>query len=100
MLIEVIVQNKKDAIKAEQIGIDRIELVSEIDKDGLTPKTEVVKEILDAVSIPVQVMIRPHNNGFYYDHKDVLTIKHTVKEMVGMGVTNFVFGALTEEATV
>lgn len=96
-MIEVIVQNKADAIKAEEIGADRIELVKEIDKGGLTPNLEVVKEILGAVRIPVQVMVRPHDKHFYYDNKDAVVIKDTAKELVEIGATNIVFGGLTKE---
>lgn len=99
-MIEVIVQNKADAIKAEEIGADRIELVKEIDKGGLTPDMEVVKGILEAVRIPVQVMIRPHDRHFQYDNKDALIIKDTVKELVEIGATNMVFGGLTKESKI
>ncbi|SHN34826.1 copper homeostasis protein CutC [Gracilibacillus kekensis] len=96
MIIEVIVQNEYEAINAEQLGVDRLELVSKIEKDGLTPSLKSVEEVTKNVSIPVQVMLRPHNNGFHYSDEDVSEMKKTVQKMLKIGVTNFVFGALTE----
>jgi copper homeostasis protein len=61
MLIEVIAQSVADAVAAEAGGADRLELVRDLDQDGLTPPPELVRAVCVAVQIPVYVMIRPRN---------------------------------------
>ncbi|WP_054860355.1 copper homeostasis protein CutC [Gracilibacillus sp. JCM 18860] len=51
-MLEAIVQNLEDAIEAERVGIDRLELVSCIERDGLTPSLKTTKEIIEHVKIP------------------------------------------------
>jgi copper homeostasis protein len=61
MLIEVIAQSVEDAVAAEAGGADRLELVRDLDQDGLTPLPELVRAVREAVRIPVYVMLRPRN---------------------------------------
>ncbi|WP_163582792.1 copper homeostasis protein CutC [Gracilibacillus saliphilus] len=99
-MLEAIVQNVEDAIKAEKAGIDRLELVSSIERDGLTPSTDITKQILEHVTIPVQVMIRPHDRGFCYSHRDLKTILESIEEMMSIGASRFVLGGLKEDFTI
>jgi copper homeostasis protein len=62
ILIEVIAQSVADAVEAEAGGADRLELVRDLDQDGLTPPPELVRAVRDAVKIPVYVMLRPRNS--------------------------------------
>ncbi|QGH36618.1 copper homeostasis protein CutC [Gracilibacillus salitolerans] len=100
MLMEAIVQKVWDALEAEKVGVDRLELVSSIEQGGLTPNVQTVKEILEHVSLPVQVMIRPHAKSFCYSEQDVGVIKQSIEEMIAVGASNFVFGALNKDGTV
>jgi copper homeostasis protein len=61
MVIEVIAQSVADAVEAQAGGADRLELVRDLDEDGLTPPAELVRAVCAAVRIPVYVMIRPRN---------------------------------------
>ncbi|SFL68945.1 copper homeostasis protein [Gracilibacillus orientalis] len=100
MLIEAIAQNVTDALEAEKAGVDRLELVSSIEQGGLTPNVQIVKEIIEQVSLPVQVMIRPHAKNFCYSEQDIEVIKQSIEKMLAVGATNFVFGALNKNGTV
>lgn len=94
MKLEVIAQNRKEAIQAENIGADRIELVSNIQEGGLTPSYGTIKQVLRSVSIPVQVMIRPHSSHFCYTAEDRQIIQEDIKKVVELGGTGIVFGGL------
>lgn len=61
LLIEIIAQSVADAVAAEAGGADRLELVRDLDQDGLTPPPELVCAVVAAVRIPVYAMLRPHN---------------------------------------
>lgn len=58
ILLEVIVTSVHEAIQAERGGADRLELVTALDHGGLTPSLDVVRRVVETVSIPVRVMLR------------------------------------------
>lgn len=99
-MIEVIVQNKDEAIAAEKLGLDRLELVSAMKEDGLTPSYGTMKEVIKSVSIPTQVMIRPHNYGYNYSENEVIAIQEDIRALLDLGCNTIVFGALTEEGEI
>ncbi|MGI8746401.1 MAG: copper homeostasis protein CutC [Bryobacteraceae bacterium] len=57
-LLEVIVCSVEDAIAAEDGGAGRLEIVRELERGGLTPPLDLVRRILERVSIPVRAMVR------------------------------------------
>ncbi|MCJ7842744.1 copper homeostasis protein CutC [Lederbergia sp. NSJ-179] len=99
MQIEVIVQNFADAIKAEELGADRLELVSGIEEGGLTPSYGVVKSVLDHVSIPVQVMVRPHGYSHIYSDNEIKVMLEDIKYLCEAGVKGIVIGAIQSDHT-
>ncbi|MDV2684265.1 copper homeostasis protein CutC [Alkalihalophilus lindianensis] len=100
MLIEVIVQNEREAMEAEELGADRLELVSSIEEGGLTPAYSTMKRVVRSVSIPVQVMIRPHSRNFFYEEADKATISKDIYELLSLGGNRIVLGALNKDYTV
>lgn len=57
-LLEVIVTSVEDAREAALGGADRLELVRAFDVGGLTPDRNLVKAVVEAVPVPVRVMLR------------------------------------------
>ncbi|PAV29599.1 copper homeostasis protein CutC [Virgibacillus profundi] len=100
MIIEVIVQNKEEAMEAQKLGAERLELVSAIGEGGLTPSFGTIKQVLGSVSIPVQTMIRPHSYHFEYTESDLATIYDDIKNVINLGGTGIVFGALHKDKTI
>ncbi|WP_337017663.1 copper homeostasis protein CutC [Oceanobacillus massiliensis] len=95
-MIECIAENEKDAIAAEEIGASRIELVSAIQLGGLTPSYGTIKKTIEAVQIPVQIMIRPHSYGFIYNTHDKKAMKEDIASLYDMGHYRIVIGALEQ----
>jgi copper homeostasis protein len=56
--LEVIATSLEDAVAAEDGGADRLELVTDLARGGMTPALELVDEVLAKVKIPVRVMLR------------------------------------------
>lgn len=56
--LEVIAMSVEDATAAEEGGADRLELVTDLARGGLTPALDVIDGVLAAVTIPVRVMLR------------------------------------------
>jgi copper homeostasis protein len=97
MLLEVIATSLQDALRAEAGGADRIELVADLRQGGLTPDLELVKQIISAVKIPVNVMIRPHARSFHMSGADIATMIDSIQGTEQAGANALVFGVLTLE---
>lgn len=100
MQLEFIIQNKQEAIQAQELGADRLELVSAISEGGLTPSYGTIKQVLENVNIPVQIMIRPHSQHFFYTEEDFQVICEDIEVIRQLGSNRIVFGALNEDNTV
>ena len=61
VLIEACVASATDAIHAEEVGADRIELNQDLSRDGLTPAVGEVQAALSGLTVPLVVMVRPHD---------------------------------------
>jgi len=57
-LLEVIACSVTDAIEAQRGGAGRLEIIRDFQRGGLTPPLELVQDILNAVTLPVRVMLR------------------------------------------
>ncbi|MEI5906337.1 copper homeostasis protein CutC [Bacillus spongiae] len=100
MILEVIATTLSDAIQAEEVGADRIELVTGIAEGGLTPSYALIESVCTATTIPVNVMIRPHSTSFCYDSYDMRTIIKDIQICKQLGANGIVFGALTAEGKI
>lgn len=61
-MLEVIAETLEDAREAWKGGADRLELVRELDQDGLTPPVDLVESIAAQVPLPLRVMVREKND--------------------------------------
>ncbi|MFD5343256.1 copper homeostasis protein CutC [Streptomyces anulatus] len=93
-VLEVIALDAEDAVAAQAGGADRLELVTDMAADGLTPSRETFAAIRSAVDIPLRVMLRVAD-GFAAGDIDVLVGK--AREMREAGADEFVFGFLDAE---
>lgn len=94
-MIEIIATTLEDALRIEEGGADRIELVSALTEGGLTPSYALIKNVVQSVNIPVNVMIRPHARSFVYSEaeiklmtEDILMAKELKAKGVVLGVLN------------
>ncbi|WP_175412503.1 copper homeostasis protein CutC [Streptomyces sp. TRM64462] len=90
-VLEVIALDAEDAIAAQAGGADRLELVSDMAADGLTPSRETYARIRAAVDIPLRVMLRL-SDGFAAGDVDALV--RVAQEMRSEGADEFVLGFL------
>lgn len=95
-IIEACVESVAEALSCARNGADRLELCSALDQDGLTPHKTLLTEVLNQVSIPVKVMIRPRPGDFHYDHKDQEDIVRDILMCKSLGVSEFVYGSLKD----
>ncbi|MFF5705909.1 copper homeostasis protein CutC [Streptomyces sp. NPDC012794] len=90
-LLEVIALDVEDAVAARAGGADRLELVTDMAADGLSPTREAFAAIRAAVDIPLRVMLRTAD-GFAAG--DVSVLVETVRGLRAEGAEEFVLGFL------
>ncbi|MFE0254621.1 copper homeostasis protein CutC [Streptomyces sp. NPDC059010] len=90
-VLEVIALGVEDAVAAQAGGADRLELVTDMAADGLTPSAGTVAAIRAAVDIDLRVMLRLAE-GFAAGDLDRLA--RVVREMRDAGAEEFVLGFL------
>ena len=93
---EVCVDNLDNAVKAFNKGANRIEFCSNLNEDGLTPKTEDLISIKKIVQCPIRVMVRPHSRSFVYSEQDLKEMKKTINLCNQHNFDGVVFGCLDE----
>ncbi|PVC90613.1 copper homeostasis protein CutC [Streptomyces sp. CS090A] len=93
-VLEVIALDAEDAVAAQAGGADRLELVTDMAADGLTPSGETFAAIRSAVDIPLRVMLRVAD-GFAAGDVEVLVGK--AREMRRAGADEYVLGFLDED---
>lgn len=98
--LEVIVLNKEDSIEAQKAGADRLELVTDMAHGGLSPSASVVRDVVESVSIPVNVMVRFDFESFEYNDQQFLRLLEYVEEVKSLGINGVVFGSLTDKGIV
>ncbi|MFD9881830.1 copper homeostasis protein CutC [Streptomyces alboflavus] len=92
-LLEVIALDAEDAVAAQAGGADRLELVTDMAADGLTPSVATFTEIRSCVDIALRVMLRLAD-GFAAGDVDALARR--ARELRDAGADEFVIGFLDE----
>ncbi|MFJ9664326.1 copper homeostasis protein CutC [Streptomyces sp. NPDC101219] len=90
-VLEVIALGVEDAVAAQEGGADRLELVTDMSADGLTPSPGTVAGIRAAVDLSLRVMLRLAD-GFAAG--DVDRLVEVAGELRAAGAEEFVLGFL------
>ncbi len=93
---EACVDSLDQALKAESLGADRIELCSRLDLDGLTPSQGLLEECASRLKIPIRAMIRPREGSFVYNNQEVEQMFDAIAFCKALKIEGVVFGALNE----
>lgn len=96
-MIEIIATTIEDAKRIEKSGCSRIELVSALTEGGLTPSYSLIKNVVQAVNIPVNVMIRPHAKSFIYTPEEIQLMKEDILIAKDLKANGVVLGVLNEK---
>lgn len=97
---EACVETYNQAILAEKNGADRIELCGDLSVGGITPDFVLTQQLLEDLTIPIMVMVRPRGGNFVYSKKELAKMKTTILTFKKMGVAGVVFGILNENMTI
>jgi copper homeostasis protein len=96
-LLEVIALDVADARGAHEGGADRIELVSDMGRSGLSPDPATVEAVRAAVDLPIRTMLR-QQAGFAPGDLDHL--RRAAKTLRDAGADEFVLGFIDAHGAV
>ena len=94
---EVCVDNLEDAMRAVDLGANRIEYCSKLSEEGLTPEIEDVKYLLKNINIPLRIMIRPLSKSFNYSEQDISIILRDISTFKKIDIDGIVIGCLNND---
>jgi copper homeostasis protein len=94
MMLEIITCSVEDAREAQRGGAGRLEVVRDLHEGGLTPPIPLVREILNAVSIPIRVMIREQNDYRAGTDAELQRLCSLAAEMSMLPIDGLVMGFL------
>jgi copper homeostasis protein len=95
MIKEACVESLGEALMAQKLGANRIELCDSLSIGGTTPTPETLLSCKKHLKIPVMAMIRPRGGNFVYTKTEVERMLHDIKTLKKAGADGFVTGALT-----
>ncbi len=95
-VVEVIACSVSDAIEAQRGGAGRLEVVRDFERGGLTPPLELVQNILDAVRLPVRVMLRETDSYRVDDKGEREKLCAAANRFARLNVNGLVLGFLRE----
>ena len=78
-IFETCVDCVESAIAAELGGAKRLEVCDSLIEGGITPSYGKLKQIKQAVHIPIHVLIRPRNGDFIYSEYDMQIMIEDIK---------------------
>ena len=99
MLLEVCVDSLASARAAIAGGADRLELCSALLAGGLTPYTELLRQIRRESDIAVRCLMRPRAGDFLYTPEEINMMCAQITELHRAGANGFVIGCLNPDGT-
>ncbi|MFS4466900.1 copper homeostasis protein CutC [Maribacter sp. 2210JD10-5] len=100
MIVEVCANSLESALNAEKGGADRIELCSELGVGGITPSHGLIQLVVERLSIPVHVLVRPRSGHFTYSEPEMEVLLKDIENCNNIGVSGIVTGVLNKDATI
>jgi copper homeostasis protein len=94
MILEACISTFEGLKAAQKFTLDRVEICKDLHLEGLTPSSKLQSIAHEVFNGKRYVMIRPHNNGFEYNQKEIKKMKKSIKTAKDNGAQGVVFGVL------
>jgi len=93
-LFELCADSLEAAKTAQAGGADRLELCEDLAISGVTPSRSLLAATLEAVSIPVHVLIRPRGGDFVYSDAEFSLMRSQIEDAKAAGAAGVAVGVL------
>jgi copper homeostasis protein len=100
VLLESCVDSLELAVAAAKGGAERIELCDRLDIGGTTPSKALIEQVVAAVRIPVNPIIRVRGGDFFHSDAEVEQMKRDTEMAARAGAAGIVLGILKDDRTV
>ena len=97
---EICANSVASCIAAQEGGADRVELCAGIPEGGTTPSYGMIRNARQAISIGLNVIIRPRGGDFLYTEEEITEMVYDIEAARSLGADGLVFGCLTPEGNV
>ena len=98
LLIESCCTTLEEALSAQTRGACRIELCTDLSVGGITPPRDLIRDVINALTIPVNVLIRTRTSlDFVYSDDEIQQMIEDIEYCKSVGAAGIVVGALTPE---
>ena len=97
MILEVCIDSLASARAAIAGGADRLELCGALALGGLTPYTQLLRQIRQESTIAIRCLMRPRAGDFLYTPEEIQLMADQIRELKAAGADGFVIGCLTAE---
>ena len=87
-------------LAAERTGAQRVELCERLEVGGVTPSEPLLRSVLAATHLPVNVLVRPRGGDFVYTEEETQAMLEGIRLCRELGVNGVVIGALTSAGEV
>lgn len=92
--LEVCANSVMSALAAQEGGAQRVELCSVLGVGGVTPSYGAIRSARRALSIDLNVLLRPREGNFVYNEVEVYEVEEDIRACADLGVNGVVLGAL------
>ena len=98
--LEICCYSTESAILAKKNGAHRIELFDNYNEGGTTPSFGTIKQTLQQVNIPVNVIVRPRGGDFLYSELEYEIIKDDIQKIKKLNANGIVIGFLLQNGDI
>ena len=99
-LIECCANSIQSAINGEKGGSNRIELCSNLELGGVTPKRQDILKTKKILNIPMNVLIRPRGGDFIYSRNELYKMLSDIQFCKTVRCEGVVIGALKKNGAI
>jgi copper homeostasis protein len=99
-LFELCAGSLEAARTAESGGANRIELCADLSIGGTTPGFHLMKAAVEALTIPVHVLIRPRGGDFVFSAGEFAQMQKQIEEAKQVGAAGVALGILRRDGRV